>query len=373
MSEVVNIFVVPEFYEPGKSKATGGQISNYHLIKAAAKTHKTYIIAPNQRIEVSNDFDEATIVRLDIKRTTGFIGRQCIVTRSKKKLAEIIASEKINKFNIFYTTTTIPVSLSFKSKNIRNIIICRAYEEFIYGRWTPIKEHFLRVIAKKIADRGRTKRAYATASDIIVNSKWLAQAVEYSFSINCEPYVLYPPLDIKRSFIPRAKAEIKNFVFGFVNRGEYKGLNLYLKLAGRYPTITFKVYGDEACTKLSNIQNCGWQDRHTMFSECSCFLVPSVWPEPFGRVAIEANAYGLPVVTSKCGGLPEANYDKNLSCPVNDFIAWEEKINYILHNYSAICGESLIRSESTTKKFGIDIHDKLIQRLLEFKSSTFAK
>ena len=34
-------------------------------------------------------------------------------------------------------------------------------------------------------------------------------------------------------------------------------------------------------------------------------VVPSAWDEPFGRVVIEGNANGLPVITSDRGGLPE--------------------------------------------------------------------
>jgi glycosyltransferase involved in cell wall biosynthesis len=34
-------------------------------------------------------------------------------------------------------------------------------------------------------------------------------------------------------------------------------------------------------------------------------VVPSVWQEPFGRVALEALMHGTPVVASRRGGLPE--------------------------------------------------------------------
>jgi glycosyltransferase involved in cell wall biosynthesis len=41
------------------------------------------------------------------------------------------------------------------------------------------------------------------------------------------------------------------------------------------------------------------------YQECDVLLFPSVWPEPFGRVFIEGNMYGLPVIAGDCGGIPE--------------------------------------------------------------------
>jgi glycosyltransferase involved in cell wall biosynthesis len=34
-------------------------------------------------------------------------------------------------------------------------------------------------------------------------------------------------------------------------------------------------------------------------------VAPSLYPEPFGRVSVEAQAAGVPVVCSTAGGLPE--------------------------------------------------------------------
>lgn len=42
-----------------------------------------------------------------------------------------------------------------------------------------------------------------------------------------------------------------------------------------------------------------------LIQSSSIVVVPSVWPEPFGRVALEANCLGVPVVASRIGGLPE--------------------------------------------------------------------
>lgn len=42
-----------------------------------------------------------------------------------------------------------------------------------------------------------------------------------------------------------------------------------------------------------------------VLDECDVIIVPSIWPEPFGRVLIEGNLHGLPVIATNCGGMPE--------------------------------------------------------------------
>ncbi len=48
-----------------------------------------------------------------------------------------------------------------------------------------------------------------------------------------------------------------------------------------------------------------------LMTHSSIVVVPSIWPEPFGRVALESNYLGIPVVASKIGGLPEIVIDNN--------------------------------------------------------------
>jgi glycosyltransferase involved in cell wall biosynthesis len=52
----------------------------------------------------------------------------------------------------------------------------------------------------------------------------------------------------------------------------------------------------------------GWADRQTLralYAEASVVVVPSLWPEPFGIVGLEAMAYARPVVAFAVGGIPE--------------------------------------------------------------------
>lgn len=56
--------------------------------------------------------------------------------------------------------------------------------------------------------------------------------------------------------------------------------------------------------KINQQQLAAW------YNESDLVVIPSIWPEPFGRVAIEAMQFGKPIIANKSGGLIEvlANY-----------------------------------------------------------------
>jgi glycosyltransferase involved in cell wall biosynthesis len=52
----------------------------------------------------------------------------------------------------------------------------------------------------------------------------------------------------------------------------------------------------------------GYLDRkrlYVLYRQCQIVALPTVWPEPFGRVPLEAGMARRPVVSFKVGGLPE--------------------------------------------------------------------
>lgn len=63
-------------------------------------------------------------------------------------------------------------------------------------------------------------------------------------------------------------------------------------------------------------------------------LVPSVWPEPFGLVVIEAMAGGTPVIASRIGGIPEiiADGENGLLVPAGDVAALRAAIERLLND-----------------------------------------
>ena len=66
--------------------------------------------------------------------------------------------------------------------------------------------------------------------------------------------------------------------------------------------------------------NISFSDLFQFYSRSDIVVLPSIYPEPFGRVALEAMFFGKPVVASKVGGIPEIIEDQKtgLLVPPND-------------------------------------------------------
>ena len=61
---------------------------------------------------------------------------------------------------------------------------------------------------------------------------------------------------------------------------------------------------------VPNIQFVGYQSPESFYRQIDVALVPSIWNEPFGLVAVEACAHSVPVIASNRGGLPEIIQDE---------------------------------------------------------------
>jgi glycosyltransferase involved in cell wall biosynthesis len=64
----------------------------------------------------------------------------------------------------------------------------------------------------------------------------------------------------------------------------------------------------------------GYQTPESFYKQIDVAIVPSIWNEPFGMVAVEACAYAKPVIASRMGGLPEIIQDQlnGLMCSPDD-------------------------------------------------------
>ena len=79
----------------------------------------------------------------------------------------------------------------------------------------------------------------------------------------------------------------------------------------------------EALAKLANVTVCEARSGiDTLLDGAAMLLVPSQHPEPFGRVAFEAMAAGVPTLSSATGGLSEYVPAEQLVAELDDPDAW---------------------------------------------------
>jgi glycosyltransferase involved in cell wall biosynthesis len=139
-----------------------------------------------------------------------------------------------------------------------------------------------------------------------------------------------------------------NIVFlGKINR--YKGVDYLLRALSkiRSPFSSY-ILGDgpclAKCQRLSRklglsgvVRFVGWvphQEIKRYLQRASVVVVPSIWPEPFGIVGIEAMAYAKPVVAFDVGGIPDWLLDGETGylVPPKDVTGLAKKIEYLLEN-----------------------------------------
>lgn len=106
-----------------------------------------------------------------------------------------------------------------------------------------------------------------------------------------------------------------------------KGIDILCALARSMPTVAFaavatkwtKDTDKQLLAALPNVRLlAGFPHERIddLFAQTRVLLAPSIWPEPYGLVAIEAALRGIPVLSTDHGGLTEANFAHKVSVPL---------------------------------------------------------
>lgn len=114
----------------------------------------------------------------------------------------------------------------------------------------------------------------------------------------------------------------------FVSPVPNKGLRTAMALAAARPDVAFVFQHCSHVHRDAPDALDAWAPRHAnvtvrdpvasprdLYGDARIVLVPSIYPEAFGRVAAEAQASGIPVLASHVGGLPEAVGDGGILVP----------------------------------------------------------
>jgi glycosyltransferase involved in cell wall biosynthesis len=147
-------------------------------------------------------------------------------------------------------------------------------------------------------------------------------------SVGCDAVVIHPP--IYGSAQPKAVSNTGWILM--VNPCVVKGIGIFLELARAFPHLPFaalKGWGTTAADlqALARAANVTVLDPvraiDEVLSRSRVLLMPSLWYEGFGLIAMEAMLRGLPVISSDSGGLAEAKQGTGFVIPVRPIERYE--------------------------------------------------
>ncbi|MCP4576582.1 MAG: glycosyltransferase family 4 protein, partial [Deltaproteobacteria bacterium] len=144
------------------------------------------------------------------------------------------------------------------------------------------------------------------ATLIFVNSRYMQQVLYRFYDLTAE--VVYPVIDRHKY---KVDSQARTRVL-FVKPQTIKGFSIFQKIAEQMPDTPFMVAGKInrrarwRLQKLKNVACMGWvSDMRQAYAQSRIIIGPSIWPEPFGRVFVEAGLNSIPSVASARGGIPE--------------------------------------------------------------------
>jgi glycosyltransferase involved in cell wall biosynthesis len=170
------------------------------------------------------------------------------------------------------------------------------------------------------ADRAAAEMV-RVAAGIVVIGRHMAAYVEQHLGVT--PTVIHPPIYGEAPF-----PQFGNFDAGkilMVNPCQVKGISIFLGLAlqlSLHPFAALVGWGTtsvdlQVLASYPNVQLLGSVPNiDDVLSSTRVLLMPSLWYEGFGLIAMEAMLRGIPVLASDSGGLAEAKQGTGLVFPV---------------------------------------------------------
>ena len=159
----------------------------------------------------------------------------------------------------------------------------------------------------------------------------------------------------------------------------HKGLGQLIRAVGLVEGATLEVSGEgwwkPAAEKLvarlgleSRVRFLGWLARLELdaaYRRAGVVAVPSLWPEPFGMVGLEAMARGRPVVASATGGIPEwlADGETGLLTPPGDVRALAGALERLLDDADLRARMGAAGAEHVRRRFTANVHVARIEEV----------
>ncbi|KPQ29087.1 MAG: Glycosyltransferase [Marinobacter excellens HL-55] len=344
----------------------GGELSNKSLLEGlAALGHEVSVITLNAG--GIGAFEESGVDVKEFGSSSGalgwFLSRWQLYRRSLATLSECSAHAP----DVLLTgTEALGVALRLgKAFGVPVAVFIRAYENFEKpaGGKAWLKNWIKRLALGKFGPA-----AVAKADMLLPNSEFMAEYCEKSVPGSVPMSVIFPPLDVE----PRGRPFVGGIrTVSMVGTSNKKGIQVVRALARDFPNLRFRIVGYPGIApgdqvEQDNVLFVGWCDIEEEFcTVADLILVPSLWAEPFGRVAVEALAAGKWLLVSDIGGLREAvAYQQRLMIAAGDTIAWRDRVAQLLSNSEQFL-DAWQAAASGMERFSKDAQVKRLEAALE--------
>lgn len=312
------------------------------------------------------------IIRRKYMNPKGLINRVQATRQAIKAIKEIIIAEKIT---LVYSNTTAVLAGAFAAKQmgIRHIwhvheIILRP--NFLFRGLSYLLKHYadkIIVVSKAVQDHWAT---YIPISKILL----VYNGIDYSE---------YQSQVAQRESMPGGKLRI-----GMIGRvHHWKGQDYFLQIAGELiktnPHLEFIMVGDafpgneylyEKINRLKKelnlvnaVTDLGYRtDIPAILQQLDIFVLPSILPDPFPTVVLEAMASGKAIVATNHGGATEMiEFDKEgLLIPWDNAKAASEIMKPIIENDAKRKAMGQAAAQKVRTQFSLEAFEKRILKLL---------
>lgn len=221
---------------------------------------------------------------------------------------------------------------------------------------------------------------FANADKALFLSECLKTRVEHLSGLNSNYEVCYNPCPVVAQQEKVAKQNIILFS-GTLNAGKgYQDLiRAFALIANRYPTWKLSLAGngeiDEGKSLAAElgvsaqVKFLGWvtdDAKERAFREASVFCLPS-YAEGFPMAVLDAWAYGLPVVTTPVGGIPDVAHDGDniLLFEPGDIETLSMQLERMITNQELRQHISEASTKFATEQFNINVINKQLSRIYE--------